>query len=396
MRFLCVILGLITLSRTQNPKDLCPDKNYHNPKIEEIARVNCGPAFQNKCLCQSICYDEPHPQYVVNCTDAGFTDTSPLKNLSSNTEVLIFTGNYLEELDWNIFGTSNSFEKLRVIDMSNNGIREIKGKTYHHVQYVQRLILDFNRLSLDSACNHPRVFSNFGSLLELHLTGAFEKAKSKDLASTLHGIFVNSNLTRLIKLHLEQNNIFEFLDSNVFCDLPNLLDLHLGDNALTALNFNLSCLHHLRFLDLQRNKFSRVLERDLHTLDTFAKHGQNVTIDLSGNPLNCSCKLNPFIKWMEKTKIFVRNKNVLRCDKKGESHRLQEFKNCSLKLAASTHPGTTVALIFLSLVLIGLVSALIYVQRADLRKRLEPVIDSVSKRVRYTSISTGDNREMDV
>lgn len=116
-----------------------------------------------------------------------------------------------------------------------------------------------------------------------------------------------------MKLHLEQNEISEFHDSNVFCDLPNLLDLYLGDNALTALHFNISCLHKMRFLDLQRNKFTRVLERDLHAMDAIAKRNQSMAVDLTGNPLECSCKLNPFIKWMKKTNVFVRNNSTLRC-----------------------------------------------------------------------------------
>lgn len=125
--------------------------------------------------------------------------------------------------------------------------------------------------------------------------------------------FFRSNLTQLIKLHLEQNEISEFRDANVFCDLPNLLDLYLGDNALSALHFNLSCLHNLRFLDLRRNKFTRVLERDLHTMDNLAKHERPLTVDFSVNPFECSCKLNPFIKWMKKTKVIVRSEESLRC-----------------------------------------------------------------------------------
>lgn len=104
--------------------------------------------------------------------------------------MLIFTGNHLEELPWNVFGTLDSLPDLKVIDMSRNKIREIRGKAYHHVQHVERLILDFNELSLDPAKNHPRVFSNFVSLLELHLTDAFED-DPPNLAAMLHNIFVN-------------------------------------------------------------------------------------------------------------------------------------------------------------------------------------------------------------
>lgn len=72
-------------------------------------------------------------------------------------------------------------------------------------------------------------------------------------------------------------------------------------------------MHNLRFLDLRRNKFTRVLERDLHTMDNLAKHERSVAVDFSGNSFECSCKLNPFIKWMKKTKVFIRNKASLQC-----------------------------------------------------------------------------------
>lgn len=76
--------------------------------------------------------------------------------------------------------------------MSNNHIKIIKGQSYHHVKNVRRLILDFNDISLEPARSHPRIFSNFISLEELHLTDAFEDSPNpKDLASTLHDIFVN-------------------------------------------------------------------------------------------------------------------------------------------------------------------------------------------------------------
>lgn len=141
-----------------------------------------------------------------------------------------------------------------------------------------------------------------------------------------------SNLTQLIKLHLEQNEISEFRDSNVFCDLPNLLDLYLGDNTLTALHFNISCLHKLRFLDLQRNKFTKVVEHDLQAMDALIKHNQSIAIDLTGNPLECSCKLNPFMKWMKKTKVFVRNKDNLMCYKGMYLYSMKYFTEYYTKL----------------------------------------------------------------
>ncbi|XP_076630527.1 trophoblast glycoprotein [Colletes latitarsis] len=390
MKKFYVIFFLICVSTAEPPN--CNDPNWHSLETSESSKSECGSIFENRCTCMRTCYENRH-QYVVNCTDSGFYNTAPLTHLPNETQVLIFTGNYLEELPWNVFGTLDSLPELRVIDMSKNKIREIRGKAYHHVQRVERLILDFNKLSLDPGRSHPRVFSNFVSLLELHLTDAFEDGPPRDLAATLHDIFVNSNLTQLMKLHLEQNEISEFRDANVFCDLPNILDLYLGDNTLNALHFNISCLHKLRFLDLQRNNFTKLLERDLHAMDAIVKHNQSIAVDFTGNPFECSCKLNPFIKWMKKTKVFVRNKSSLKCNEDKTVHEIHETKNCAPKLFSSAPRGATILLFFLSLVLIGLVCALIYVQRTKLQKKIEPILDSVNKRVRYTSIATGDTRE---
>lgn len=91
----------------------------------------CGAEFQDKCWCGYTQYDRSQ-KYVVNCTNGGFADTSILEHMPSIVQVLIFTGNVLVTLPWNIFGKISEYPKLRVIDMSNNHIREIRGKLAPH------------------------------------------------------------------------------------------------------------------------------------------------------------------------------------------------------------------------------------------------------------------------
>lgn len=63
----------------------------------------------------------------------------------------------MSELPSNIFGTNSTMEKLRFLDMSNNGIQVIKGKSYHHVSSVERLILNNNKINLNGiGFHHPR------------------------------------------------------------------------------------------------------------------------------------------------------------------------------------------------------------------------------------------------
>lgn len=52
-----------------------------------------------------------------------------------------------------------------------------------------------------------------------------ESVDSAEYLLALEEIFVGSNLSKLEKLHLEQNEIWAFKNPNIFCNLPSLMDL---------------------------------------------------------------------------------------------------------------------------------------------------------------------------
>lgn len=370
---------------------------------------DCGPKFKNKCLCGRAEYID-RIQYIVNCTNSGFRETSMLEHLPPQTEVLIWTGNFVQELPWNVFGAINDLANLTIVDMSNNHIREIRGKSYHHVPNVKRLILNHNNLSISSYDDddvnhhHPRVFSNFVNLMELHLTNAFADNTSEELSEDLHDIFMNSNLTKLTKLHLEQNEIKKFKDKRVFCDLPSLKDLHLGDNLLEEINFNVICLSNLRFLDLERNKFTQMKLKDLNVLDILSKtHGRDteLIIDLTYNQLACDCTINNVQDWLKKTKVKIRNLDNLFCYRQGRPSQpllSVKFNKCRVQnRSSSTTTGHTITLVFLFMVLcsllLSLVTVLVYINRNRIKKIVNPVMTNVSRKVQYTTIKDDDAPE---
>lgn len=372
---------------------------------------DCGPKFGGKCSCGEGQYQEKNEQYIVNCTNAGFNNTSVLQHIPPQTQVLIFTGNNIPELPWNVFGTLNNYSRLRVVDMSNNKIRKIRGKSYHRVGNVQRLILNHNDLSISSTDgsnhHHPRVFSSFVKLMELHLTDAFADNTPDELAADLHDIFVNSNLTELTKLHLEQNEITGFSDPQVFCDLPMLMDLHLGDNLLRKVDFNITCLRHLRFLDLERNRISGFSTGDLEILDSFPAQNRNLVIDLRGNHFLCDCNIANLYAWLQRTQVQVRNKEMLRCHRGlpegngGEPIMDLRQIQCAPKRTATDgsetqHKATTVVLGILTVILFALIATVVYMNRKEIMYRLTPVLDTISRKVQYTTIGKQDEAEMDI
>uniref|UniRef100_T1PHS4 Leucine Rich repeat protein n=1 Tax=Musca domestica TaxID=7370 RepID=T1PHS4_MUSDO len=240
---------------------------------------------------------------------------------------------------------------------------------------------------------------------------------------------MNSELTKLQKLHLEQNEITHFKDRKVFCDLPSLRDLHLGDNYLKDINFDVACLKNLRFLDLERNKFEFVKTHDLMVLNQLEARPDrttNLIVDFNLNPFTCDCKISSFRTWIHSTNVTVRNKESLMCfhDEVNPLPILEiDMSQCSAAIAAATimfntatdnhyglggggghensglaqHTATLIfLLIVLSMILLGLVIALVYVSRDKLKFMITPVFDNVAKKVQYTSIKDEDCPEVHV
>lgn len=203
---------------------------------------------------------------------------------------------------------------------------------------------------------------------------------------------MKSNLTLLRKLHLEQNEIIRFKDHNVFCDLPNLEDLHLGDNNLKELNFNVICLHHLRFLDLERNKFEYLQLRDLKALEMLensAVHSERLILDFSTNPFTCNCTNYEFAIWLRSTNVTIRDTSRLMCYQSydhAERIDSHNFTKCATKLYSQ------VFLVFLLVVIIsisvGLIGAILYVSKDRINNYVSPVLSS--RKVHYTTIRDDD------
>lgn len=227
------------------------------------------------------------------------------------------------------------------------------------------------------------------------MTNAFSDYSSPELSQDLHAIFVNSNLTHLKKLHLEQNEITHFRDRNVFCDLPQLEDLHLGDNNLKEINFNIKCLHNLRFLDLERNRFESVKWRDMEALDILKKNSvrtEGLIVDFNLNPFGCDCSIYPFVIWLTKTNVTIRNKERIICYRSedfGEPLISLNFLKCTVKSQYhNKNTGHEAFLVFFLVVLIfilmGLICAILYISKERIKHFITPVVSS--RKVHYTTI----------
>jgi Leucine-rich repeat (LRR) protein len=301
-------------------------------------------------------------------------------------------------LDWNVFGVWDDHVDLKVIDLSNNQIEDIDGKAFHKVSNVSRLLLNHNNLKISGRYHHRRVLSNFKSLEELHLTNAFtEVIDSKWYLDDLKDILLAAEMTKLYKLHLEQNEIWSIEDPDMFCDLPGLKDLYLGDNQLKSIEFRFDCIKKLRFLDLQYNKIKRLDGHPMKQIDNAFANQKGRKINLIQNPWVCDCYLKPFIEWVLTTNSSLHQKQRMRCYQgKPETNAGKSFSKLDVKaMGCISNPEVTHSLLTILIVLlVALMFILLYFNRRKVQDNVKPLIDNFQRSMQYKTIEKTVNENM--
>ncbi len=92
----------------------------------------------------------------------------------------------------------------------------------------------------------------------------------------------------------------------------NLEYLNVSQNGLEDFNVNITTLKYLRLLNLSNNKLKNLGVELRDSLDVLAK-SYNVTLDLSLNPLECTCNDATFTSWLTTTKVILSRANLTRC-----------------------------------------------------------------------------------
>lgn len=250
-------------------------------------------------------------------------------------------------------------------------------------------------------CVFYRVFSNFDSLIELHLTDAFADDGVLNITTDLYEVFKNSNLSRLAKLHLEQNKMSVITQPRIFCPLPRLLDLHLSNNQLTGIDFDILCLPLLRFIDLESNLIRGLSEDHLKTLDSIPSSNRSLAIDLSSNPFSCGCNIEILYSWLRTTKVTVRNSESIECSQELPRNPLDPYaayhNDCPVhvNLVDSSHGGHKLMMFFVFCAVFAFLAAVLYVSRFGL-KRFRPEFNTSSRKIHYTTIGKCEEQEIHV
>ena len=130
-------------------------------------------------------------------------------------------------------------------------------------------------------------------------------------------------LTQLVELNLIRNNIKD-LPRSTFSRQNNLQRLLLADNSLIYMNFEVSHISNLTYLDLSGNLLIQLTDI------VYNKFSYNMQLSLQYNPLLCSCDTMSFLEWMNEMKGDLEPWNAYTCTYKGTYTKLTSLEGTIL------------------------------------------------------------------
>ncbi|CAL8295356.1 unnamed protein product [Merluccius merluccius] len=285
---------------------------------------------------------------------------------------LFITGNHIGRVGPGCF---RGLDNVTNLSLSGNRISEVESHTFAALRSLRYLDLSNNQLTNI----HPEGFSMHNhSLRELNLSRAlYNHSAVMDLAASLR----LSSLGALQGLDLSGNGLI-FLPPRTFSRLGRLRRLQLSNNSLVAIhNGTFWGLGELEQLDLTFNALKSIPEEGLRELDDLPAAA---SLLLGDNPFTCTCAIEPFALWLNRSQGRVRDAEGLVCAFPAV------MRNVSL-LAAATRTlgchqraaGADMALqtsyVFLGIVLglVGLVFLFVlYLNRKGIKKRVNDARDA--------------------
>ncbi|XP_033732952.1 toll-like receptor 4 [Pecten maximus] len=120
-----------------------------------------------------------------------------------------------------------------------------------------------------------------------------------------------SNQTKLTYLNLSDNSLTD-LPELIFAKQTTLEKLDIHHNFLSAINFRMKSLEKIKEINLSNNTIRSLTRVNMEEIDYLVKRS-NFTIDLTGNPLQCTCDQLEQLRWMVVTKFVFRNLERYTC-----------------------------------------------------------------------------------
>ncbi|XP_060075268.1 toll-like receptor 4 [Ylistrum balloti] len=248
---------------------------------------------------------------------------------------------------------------LTVIDVSNNFLHSWKG-TIVNVPFLKYIDLSNNY------CTH--ISENFfmvENVLETLL-----------IQNNLLGLVlyedVNGNIFKTLQslkiINLSRNHIYT-LPALLFRNQHELQILNLSNNALNELSLDISHMKHLQYIDLTHNQLRRINRDQRDQIDSLKDN--NLTINLQGNRMDCSCEELDFLKWLGRNKDLFEHFLTYKCAfSNGTEITFSNFDTTLLEISKSCDSYIGIIAVCASVILLSVtfvISGMIYRYRWKLR-----------------------------
>ncbi|XP_021373945.1 protein artichoke-like [Mizuhopecten yessoensis] len=197
------------------------------------------------------------------------------------------------------FDSNNSLEYL---DLSSNGVHAWYGK-WTGLHSLRFLNISFNAMFRIA----PDTLGDMANLHTLLLNG--NRLGITIMQDTQFLTF--SNQTKLTYLNLSDNGLTD-LPELIFAKQIILEKLDLQKNFLSAISFRMESLKRIREINLSNNTITDLTRVNMDVMDHLAKQS-NFIIDLTGNPLKCTCDQLEQLRWMMVTEVVFRNLKHYKC-----------------------------------------------------------------------------------
>ncbi|KAK3099372.1 hypothetical protein FSP39_003486 [Pinctada imbricata] len=207
------------------------------------------------------------------------------KRLPPFIDTLVLNNSRLgNELTWTVFRN----DTLESLILSHNQFYSMLGPICNATK-LKHLDLSHNRCSRISTY----VFEYQPNLETLYLNDNLLGNSNLFEEENINEIFANQ--TNLKNLNLTSNQLL-WLPTNIFWNLGKLKHLRLDNNKLSDWNFTVGHMSELEIVNLSMNSILSISIGGMDFIDQCPS--DTLIIDLSNNPLQCTCSNKEFIKWM--------------------------------------------------------------------------------------------------
>ncbi|KAK3104074.1 hypothetical protein FSP39_024221 [Pinctada imbricata] len=290
------------------------------------------------------------------------------------------------------FNTSTLRYQVPIVSIGKNNLKEIYAQDNTFYEWIGPLI-GLQKLELLDLSN------NFCSKLSTYFFDYFQTLKILKVSNNLLGFSLAvdteglsfKNLHNLTCIDLSSNKI-QVLPDLIFKNLVSMEKLQLSGNLLHYFDSSIEQMKSLKVLNLSQNQLSGLSPKLTHQLDVISENNDKVTVDLTGNPLQCKCENLEFLRWKTKSKL-----NIIfdACKTKSGKAKFQDLADVLMKLETECKSYTSIIVLGCCMIVVALtviVCAIIYRFRWKLRYLYYM---TKSQYFGYTRVRHDDDEEKD-